>query len=87
MRHFQSEVTIDTGDAIRVALNGVEAKVMIMDDHNFRRYCDGSRFEFAGGSYGQSPAVIRPLKPGHWNVVIDLGNYTGTINPEVSVIH
>ena len=86
MKYFHSEVIIDEGDAIRVSLQGTEARVMIMDDSNFRRYRNGSRFEFAGGRYRRSPAIIRPPRGGHWNVIVHHESYTESVEAVVSVI-
>jgi Domain of unknown function (DUF1883) len=86
VKFLRSEVIIDEGDSIRVSLHGTEATVMIMDDSNFRRYRDGSRFEFAGGCHRQSPAIIRPPRGGHWNVIVDFGVCTENVEAVVSVI-
>jgi len=85
VKFLHSEVVIEEGEAIRVSLKGSEARVMVMDERNFFRYRNGSRFEFAGGSYGATPAMIRPPRGGSWNVVIDLGNYAGNVEPTKAV--
>ena len=84
MKFHHSEIEIDEGDAICVSLDGNEGTVMVMDDLNFCRYRNGSPFEFAGGRHGQSPAIIRPPKGGHWNVVVE--GYSGEVEAAVTVL-
>jgi len=86
MRFLHSEVTTELGDAIIVSLSGTEANVMVMDDSNFRNYRSGGSFNYYGGHYRRSPAIIRPPSSGRWNVVIDLGGMAGDVPADVHVM-
>jgi hypothetical protein len=83
---LHSEVTIDEGEAVLVQLSGTEANVLVMSDSDFRNYRSGGRYNYFGGHFKRSPAVVRP-PGGRWNVVVDLGGYAGKVEASVRVIH
>ena len=85
MRFLKYPVTTETGDAILVTLSGNAAKVMVMSDTDLRSYQSQGRFNYFGGYFKQSPAIIRP-PAGHWNVVIDLGGRAGRVSASVRVV-
>jgi hypothetical protein len=87
VNYLHYNVTTGPHDVIRVHLKGSAANVLVMDDNNFRNFKSGSNYQYAGGHYTQSPAVIRPPLPGRWNVVVNLGGLAGTVNAVVQVIH
>ena len=86
MNFLHSEVTVGDGDAVLVQLSGTEANVLVMSDSDFHSYRAGGRYDYFGGHFKQSPAVIRP-PAGRWNVVVDLGGFGGEVEASVRVIH
>jgi hypothetical protein len=86
MNYLHSEVVLIDSTAVRVDLSGSEANVKVMDDFNFRQYTAGSRHQYFGGHYKQSPAIIRPPSSGKWHVTVDTGGFAGTVNARVSVV-
>jgi hypothetical protein len=87
MNFLHYTVTIGARDAIRVFLTGSAANVLVMDDTNFQRFKTGQQHQYYGGYYTQSPVIIRPPYAGHWNVVINLGGFAGTVNAAVQVVN
>ena len=59
-----------TGSVARVTLDGVESDVMLMTESNVNAYKQGRRFEYFGGHYTASPAVIPIPHSGNWHVVV-----------------
>ncbi len=85
MNFLHSQVQTNDGDAIEVSLRGNAANVMVMDSSDFHSYQRGRRFNYYGGHFTRSPAIIRPPS-GHWHVVIDLGGRRGQVSASVRVI-
>ena len=84
MKFLHSESFLDRGEAAVVTLDS-QANVMLMDDINFSAYRSGRSFRYHGGLAKQSPVrLVAPLF-GHWNVVVDLGGYAGSVRAGVSI--
>ena len=75
---------LGSNDVINVEL-GSQANVLLMDDLNFGKYKRGEGYKYHGGLVKKTPYRIRPPHIGHWNVVIDLGGYSGKVNVSVSI--
>ncbi len=79
--HFQ----LDSGDAVEVTLDK-QANVRLLDDTNFSLYKRGERHTYYGGLAKVSPIMLHAPRAGHWNLVIDLGGYAGTVKASVRTI-
>ena len=58
------------GEVARVTLDGVESDVLLMTASNVNAYKQHRRFEYWGGHYNSSPAVIPIPRPGNWHVLV-----------------
>lgn len=76
---------LEDGQAIRVDCD-TQCNVMLTDDANFSSYKSGQRFTYFGGNFKAFPAIIRPPRSGHWNVVVDLGGGSANIRYNISKI-
>ena len=86
MNFLHSEFTIGPEDTVEVTLDK-QANVRMMDDANFNRYKRGEQHTYHGGLITKSPYRVSPPSHGHWNVVVDLGGYGGTVQSSVRVLH
>lgn len=86
MNYLHSEFTLGPDDAVEVTLDK-QANVRLMDDSNFSRYKRGEKHTYYGGLAETTPVRLSPPHQGHWNVVIDLGGYGGTVRSSVRVLH
>ena len=86
MNFLHYMVSTQAGDLIQAFLTGNAAWVRVMDDLNFQCYRSGLQYQYYGGHYTQSPAIIRSPAAGSWNVVIDLGGMAGHVNATVRVL-
>jgi len=86
MNYLHSEFTLGLDDAVEVTLDK-QANVRLMDDRNFSLYKRGEKHTYFGGLAKTSPIRLSPPHAGHWNVVIDLGGYSGTVGSSVRVLH
>ncbi len=57
-----------------------------MDDINFSSYRPGRSFRYHGGLAKRSPVHLAAPHTGHWNVVVDLGGYAGSVQAGVSFL-
>jgi hypothetical protein len=85
VRYLHSESYLDRGDLAVVTLDS-QANVMLMDDINFSAYRSGSSFRYHGGLAERSPVRLPAPHAGHWNVVVDLGGYAGSVRAGVSFL-
>lgn len=83
MKFLHSESFLDQGEAAVVTLDS-QANVMLMDDINFSAYRSGRSFRYYGGLVKRSPVRLVAPHHGHWNVVVDLGGYAGSVRAGVS---
>lgn len=67
------EIVTQPGNIVEVALTGNAANVFLLDDINFQSYQSRKPFQYFGGFFNHSPAVLRPPRPGRWHLVVDLG--------------
>lgn len=87
MKFLHFDAWTETGDVIRVDLEGSEANVLVLDDSNFNSYRHGSPLQlYYGGHYRQSPVFITPPSTGPWHVVVDLGGGAGSVRAQVRVL-
>ena len=68
-----------------ITLDG-QANVFLLDDASYSAYCAGRSYQYRGGWASRSPVKLSPTHHGHWPVVIDLGDYAGTVRAGVLVI-
>ncbi len=85
MNYLHYDLELDDGEAVEVTLDR-QANVQLMDDSNFGNYQRGQRFRYYGGFAKQSPFRLTPPQAGHWNLVIDLGGYTGSVKAAVNTL-
>jgi Domain of unknown function (DUF1883) len=85
VRYLHSESYLDSGDLAVVTLDS-QANVMLMDDINFSAYRSGGSFRYHGGLAEKSPVRIPAPHAGHWNLVVDLGGYAGSVRAGVSFL-
>lgn len=85
MKFLKYEIQVDADDVIEVILDK-QANVLLLDDINFLHYKHGDKFTYRGGLVEKSPFRIQPPHSGHWNVVIDLGGYSGAVNASVKIL-
>ncbi len=85
MNYLHYDLQLDAGETVEVTLDQ-EANVQLMDDANFTNYQRGQRFRYYGGLAKQSPFRLSAPHDGHWNVVIDLGGYPGSVRASVNTL-
>jgi hypothetical protein len=85
MNYLHFEVDLGADDVVEVTLEH-PANVLLMDDANYRNYAAGRTYRYHGGHVTESSVGIRSPGPGHWNVVVDLGGYPGTLRASVGVL-
>lgn len=81
--HYDLQLTAD--QVIEVTLDK-QANVRLLDESNFSKYKRGERHQYFGGLTKNSPAHLKPPRPGKWHLVIDLGGYPGTVRASVRAI-
>ena len=86
MNFLHYDIWAQAGDVVQVFLSGNAANVLIVDDSNFQNYRSGRQFQYYGGYFNHSPALIRVPGAGHWKVVVDLGGRAGHVNAAVRVL-
>ncbi len=85
MNFLHYDFQLSANDIVEVILDK-QANARLLDDINFARYKRGQRHNFYGGLVKQSPVRLSPPHAGHWNLVIDIGGYAGTVKASVRVI-
>jgi len=85
MNFLHYDFHLDSGEVVEVTLDK-QANVRLLDDTNFSRYKRGERHSYYGGLAKISPVTLRAPSAGHWNLVIDLGGYAGTVRASVRTI-
>ena len=85
MNFLHYDVNLNSNSIVEVTLDK-QANVRLLDDVNFSLYKSGQRHHYYGGLAKQSPVRLKAPTPGHWNVVIDLGGYAGTVSASVRVL-
>ncbi|WP_336194453.1 DUF1883 domain-containing protein [Providencia stuartii] len=85
MNFLHYNVTLQPNDIVEVYLD-TQANVRLLDDYNFAQYKRGDRHQYYGGHTKTSPVRLKAPRAGHWNVVIDLGGYSGTVKASVNII-
>jgi hypothetical protein len=86
MKFIHYDFQLQPQDVVEVKLDK-QANVILMDDIEFSHYKNGQRYSFNGGLAKESPVRLRPPHSGHWNLIIDLGGYAGSVNASVNVIN
>ena len=85
MEFLHSRFHLSPRDRVRVTLDA-QANVRLMDDTNFGQFKQGGQHHYYGGHATKSPVVLGPPHTGFWNVVIDLGGYSGSVRASVAKI-
>jgi len=85
MQFLHSRFYLNSNDCVRVALDS-QANVLLMGDSDFNRYKRGDSHRYYGGLAKRSPVVLGAPHPGFWNVVVDLGGYSGSVRASVAKI-
>lgn len=85
MKFLHAESHLDSGDLAVIELDS-QANVMLMDDLNFSSYRSGRSFRYLGGLAKRSPVRLAAPHSGHWNVVVDLGGYSGSVRAGISFV-
>ncbi|MGA7495923.1 MAG: DUF1883 domain-containing protein [Isosphaeraceae bacterium] len=85
MNFLHAESHLDAGDLAVIELDS-QANVMLMDDINFSSCRSGRSFRYHGGLAKRSPVHLAAPHTGHWNVVVDLGGYAGSVQAGVSFL-
>ncbi len=85
MNFLHYDLQLQSGDVVEVTLDK-QANVQLMDDLNFSNYKRGQRFRYYGGLAKQSPFRVAAPHSGHWNLVIDLGGYPGSVRASVRTL-
>jgi hypothetical protein len=71
MNFLDFEITgTQSGAVAHVTLDGVESDVLLMTASNVNAYKQGRRFEYWGGHFNASPAVIPIPQSGNWHVLV-----------------
>ncbi len=84
--HLHSIVNTQEGEVVSVHLTGNAANVLLLDALNYANYEAGRAYQYFGGYYTRTPAVITPPHAGYWHVVVDLGGGAGRVGASVSVL-
>src|SRR5260370_9569431 len=75
--------SLSQGDVVIVECDH-QCNVRLMDDGNYRNFCEGRPHHYYGGFYRMLPARIVVPSPGYWNVVLDLGRGRANIKYNIS---
>lgn len=84
MEHLHKRDFIQRGRTVSVELDN-QANVKLMDDSNYRNYRNGRRYKYFGGLAERTPFNIEVPQDGMWNIVIDLGGYSGSIRHSIEI--
>jgi len=85
MTFLHSREHLNAGDIVEVDCSH-QCNVLLTDDHNFRGYKAGGRFNYYGGHFKKLPARIAAPRTGYWNITIDLGGGSATIRHSIRII-
>ena len=85
MNFLHYDLSLSSNDVVEVTLDK-QANVRLLDDINFSRYKSGQQHTYYGGLAKVNPVRISAPHSGHWNLVIDLGGYAGTVRASVRTI-
>lgn len=62
------------GKTIEATISGTSCNVILLDSNNLAKYKSGKKFDYYGGHFNHSPALIHIPLCGIWHVVVDGGN-------------
>jgi hypothetical protein len=85
MNFLHYDLTLSSDDVVEVTLDK-QANVRLLDDTNFSHYKRGGQHTYHGGRASKSPIVLKPPHSGHWNLVVDLGGYAGTVRASIRIL-
>jgi len=85
MNYLHYEFDIEPHDVVEVTLDR-QANVRLLDDANFSLYRAGRKHRYHGGLAKTSPLKLKPPRPGHWHMVVDLGGYSGRFGASAAVL-
>ena len=85
MNYLHYEFDLASGDVVEVELDK-QANVRLLDSSNYATYAKGQQHRYYGGLAQRSPARLAPPHPGHWHLVVDLGDYAGRVRASARVV-
>lgn len=85
MKYLHYDLHVGPNDIIQVTLDK-QANVKLMDSINYQNYRAGRQHKYYGGLAKVSPINLKVPYQGHWRLVIDLGEYAGTVHASVQII-
>jgi hypothetical protein len=85
MQFLHQREYLNTGDVVVVNCSH-RCNIRLTDDYNFRGFKSGGRHSYYGGHFTHFPARIAVPSTGYWNITIDLGGGSATIQHSISII-
>ncbi|WP_072159921.1 DUF1883 domain-containing protein [Pluralibacter gergoviae] len=86
MSYIHSREYVENGSIVSVQCSH-QINVLVMDDQNYNKYRNGSRFTYHGGFYTHFPANIAVPHSGYWNVVLALApGHRANIQYSINII-
>ncbi|MCH7858268.1 MAG: DUF1883 domain-containing protein [Candidatus Marinimicrobia bacterium] len=85
MKYLHYDLDFGPHDVAQINLE-VPAYVRLTDDENYVAYRQGNQYRYHGGVANASPANVKPPRPGHWHLIIDLGGKEGEIIANVHIV-
>ena len=85
MNFLHYQFNLAPSDAVEITLDK-QANVRLLDDSNFSLFRNGQTHRYIGGLAKESPVILSAPRSGHWNVVVDLGGYSGTVQASARIL-
>ena len=76
----------EKGVRVEFTINGNSCNVMLLDESNFQRYRNGTKFTYFGGKATRSPVILTVPESKVWHGVVDFGGYRGSSSVSVRII-
>jgi hypothetical protein len=83
--HLNQEVEVGPHEVVEVVLSG-PANAILLDSTNYEHYRRGEPYQYHGGFAEESPFEIAPPHPGPWQLVVDLGGYSGHVRAGYQIL-
>src|SRR5437763_378177 len=80
--HLHWEFAASPRDTLEITVDQM-ANVLLMDDANYQKYCQGQQHACYGGMVEKSPVVLKPYGKRRWHVVVDMGRSGGKVSASV----
>jgi hypothetical protein len=82
--HLHWELDAGPRDTLQITVDQM-ATVLLMDEANYRKYCEGQQHSAYGGMVEKpGPQILKPYRPGRWHIVVDMGRSGGQVSASVS---